>query len=259
MYFFNAYSKTAPVSPTRYPAINFKQWLKTLLTLSCWHYLRHHYCYRRGCGAELPKCRRCIFSISSSSITIKADAFKLWNKPVLISLPTRDIADFAYLLFFDSGGISLMNYYMYLWYVWRNVIKILNDEILQWHERGQFRELKTEKFKKFRVISEKLYVFKRLVWNPINISHHVRLHSISNCVNSFENWILEKWCNHQVTNLISYRTCAIKITEKSDKKWKHLTKIRHTGLYSIADLHCSVFAATFAPYEYATNFKSVHL
>ena len=49
------------------------------------------------------------FSISST-ITIRVAAFKVVNKPDLISLPTRDIADFAYLLFFESGGMSLMNF-----------------------------------------------------------------------------------------------------------------------------------------------------
>ena len=79
--FITAYSKTAPVSPTRYP-----------------------------------------YSF------------------VLISLSIRDIADFAYLLFFDSGGISLMYYYMYLWYVWCNRITCQNNVILQWHERRLFRD-----------------------------------------------------------------------------------------------------------------------
>ena len=47
-------------------------------------------------------------ALSSSSILIRVAAFKVLKKPALISLPTRDIADFAYLLFFDSGGMSLM-------------------------------------------------------------------------------------------------------------------------------------------------------
>ena len=41
---------------------------------------------------------------------IRVAAFKVVNKPELISLPTRDIADFAYLRFFDSGGMSLIKF-----------------------------------------------------------------------------------------------------------------------------------------------------
>ena len=46
--------------------------------------------------------------------------------PFLISLPTRDFTDFAYLPFFGSGGISFMNV-------------IFARCIVLWHGRGLFR------------------------------------------------------------------------------------------------------------------------
>ena len=58
--------------------------------------------------------------------------FILWfhtinsNVPFLISLPTGDFTDFAYLPFFGRGGISLMNF-------------IFARYIVLWHGKGLFR------------------------------------------------------------------------------------------------------------------------
>ena len=57
-------------------------------------------------------------------------AFKVVNKPELLSLPTRDIADFAYLLFFDSSGMSLIKF-VSVRYVWRTIISCINNVISQ--------------------------------------------------------------------------------------------------------------------------------
>ena len=64
-----------------------------------------------------------------------------WTKEIGIH-SSNVPGDFVYLLFFDSGGMSLMTL-MSVRYVWRNIISRLNNIILRWYERRSFGDQKT--------------------------------------------------------------------------------------------------------------------